>query len=102
MPLIKNFRNEFGGNWASVYTATAKRHFVYKHHSDIKKGVTVTVEYKGETHTKTFSKAAVRAYKPHGRNCHPHFRVQGIVKWAKTFMKSYPDVWLFVSKVKIA
>ena len=64
MPLIKNFRNEFGGGWASVYTATAKRRFVYKHRSDIKKGVTVTVEYKGETHTKTFSKEVVRACMP--------------------------------------
>ena len=102
MPLIKNFRNEFRGNWASTGTATAKRHFVYKHHGDIKKGVTVTVEYKGETYTKTFSKAMVSAYKPRDRNCRPHFRVLGIVKWAKTFMKSYGDVWLFVSKVKIA
>ena len=102
MPLIKNFRNEFRGNWASTGYATEKRHFVYKHRGDIKKGVTVTVEYKGETHTKTFSKAVVRAYKPPFRNCPPHFRVLGIVKWAKTFMRSYQDVWLFVSKVKIA
>lgn len=102
MPLIKNFRNEFGGHWTFGYIAAAKRRFVYKHRSDIKKGVTVTVEYKGETHTKTFSKEVVRAYKPPRRNCPPHFRVLGIVKWAKTFMTSYPDVWMFVSKVKIA
>lgn len=97
--IIANFRSKYNGEWTATYRATSKRHFVYGNRHHIKKGVTITVEYKGKTYTKAFHKNDIRVFHKSGSG-----RVVGIVDWAKTFMKGKTcrDVWLFVSKVKIA
>lgn len=105
MAITKNFRTEFGGFCSATWKATDKRQFLYSNAERIKRGAEITVEYKGQTHIFVAHKGDVKIL---GRVKHPYRgscligRVHGIVKWAKTFMKSYPDVWLFVSKVKIA
>lgn len=105
MAITKNFRTEFGGACSATRRANAKRQFVYSNAARIKRGAEITVEYKGQTHIFTAHKKDVKIF---GRIQHSYRgtylngRVHGIIKWAKTFMKSYADVWLFVTKVKIA
>lgn len=105
MPLIKNFRNEFGGACSATWHATDKRQFLYSNAGRIKRGAEITVEYKGQVHIFIAHKGDVKIFgrvKTAYRGTCFNGRVNGIIKWAKTFMKSYPDVWLFVTKVKIA
>lgn len=105
MAITKNFRTKFGGACSATWHATNKRQFLYSNAARIKRGAEITVEYKGQTHIFVAHKDDVKIF---GRVKHTYRgtclngRVHGIVKWAKTFMKSYPDVWLFVTKVKIA
>ena len=105
MPITKNFRTAFGGACSATWRATDKRQFLYSNAKRIKRGAEITVEYKGQTRIFTVHKDDVTVFGPvkHSYRGRLFFgRVNGIVKWAKTFMKSYPDVWLFVTKVKIA
>lgn len=105
MAITKNFRTELGSACFFTPYATDKRQFLYSNAGSIKRGVEITVEYKGQTHIFIAYKGDVKIFgrvKTAYRGTFFKGRVNGIIKWAKTFMKSYPDVWVFVTKVKIA